>query len=420
MSASNLNLMSSTAESLCVAESPAFGHDAETNERTGLIGLSMPSCETVKSSTIMIVDDEPTTVDLLRKYLKEEGYDHFVTTTDASKCLDMMCFEQPHIVLLDIMMPQVDGLTILERVRESASTRHIPVLVLTASTDADTRLKALKAGANDFLTKPVELNELKIRVHNSLVLKSQQTQLATYSAQLEHEVQIRTAELAASRKEAIHCLARAAEYRDEQTGRHVLRVGKFVGIIARQLGYDEYPLEMLEQAAQLHDVGKMGVPDAILRKSGKLAADEYAAMQQHCLYGQTIMDDELRSGAKRLEAHSGVGGMILQSCKSPIMRLAAKIARTHHEKWNGAGYPAGLTGDKIPLEGRITAVADVFDALVSKRPYKPAFAYEESIEIMKQQRGSHFDPCVLDAFLKCKEQIVQVHVEYADEEATIR
>jgi putative two-component system response regulator len=247
-----------------------------------------------------------------------------------------------------------------------------------------------------------------------LITKLHQDHLKQCSATLTQLVRLRTAELEASRREVILCLARAAEYRDEQTGYHVVRVGKYAAVIGRQLGMDEKKVESLELAAQLHDVGKIGVSDAILLKPGKLDPDEFAQMQKHCAFGKTIIQPLADNEWQLLRKHAEIGKHIMSISSSPIMQLAAVIALTHHERWDGSGYPLGLAGKDIPIEGRITAVADVYDALTSSRPYKPALSHQESLRILKEACGSQFDPTVLDAFLACAQEIMAIQAEYSD------
>lgn len=382
------------------------------NERVGLMDLPRPDAESVKSCTIMIVDKHPATVAAVQGYLEADGYERFATTTDATKALDVLYFERPDVVLMDIMMPEVDGLSILEHMHRALFAQLVPFLILTTAEDEEIKRRAFELGANDYLAKPVNPSDLRVRVRNALLIKLHQDQLAHYSTQLEHAVRLRTAELAESRQEALHCLARAGEFRDERTGKHVFRVGRYTAIIARELGFSETESALLEQAAQLHDVGKIGVPDAVLKKSGELHSHEIEIMRQHCRHGQTILDGPVSDEARQLQSHAGVGGDILGSCTSPVMRLAAIIAQTHHEKWDGTGYPRQLAGQQIPIEGRITAVADVFDALASERPYKEAFPYEQCFRIMEKGRGNHFDSRVLDAFFACKEEIVRIHAQH--------
>jgi putative two-component system response regulator len=208
--------------------------------------------------------------------------------------------------------------------------------------------------------------------------------------------------------------ARAAEFRDDDTGRHVCRVGRYARLIGAELGWKGEQLEMLEQAAQLHDIGKIGIPDSILLKPGKLGPEEMEIMQKHSAFGKTITQSLPNNEMNLLRGHAELGSKLLQSTESPILAMAATIAISHHEKFDGTGYPLGLAGEDIPLPGRITAVADVFDALSSKRPYKPPFPAEKCFDLLREGRGTHFDPKVLDAFLNCRKEIIEVQIRFAD------
>jgi putative two-component system response regulator len=307
-------------------------------------------------------------------------------------------------------MPDICGLDLLRALRTDPEFSTLPIVVLTASSSSDTKLEALEMGATDFLAKPVHRGELLARIRNVLTLKAHQDR---HSEELEEAVRLRTAELETSRMEVIQCLARAAEFRDDDTGKHVVRVGRYAYIIGEQLGLPKEYLEILEPAAQLHDVGKIGIPDAILLKPGKLSPEEFRVMQEHCGYGKEIVDCVPGDDSK-IRNHAELGARIMDIGRSPILSLAKRIALTHHERWNGTGYPLGLKGEKIPLESRITAVADVFDALSSKRTYKPAYPIEKCFDIIREGCGSHFDPDVVAAFFRGQEQIVQVQNELPD------
>jgi len=363
-----------------------------------------------ESATIMIVDDEPINVKVVQRHLRVAGYDNFVTTSEPREALQMIRRDQPDVIVLDVMMPHVGGLDILEVIRGDIQLHHIPVLILTAATDEETEVRALELGATDFLSKPVRSSELVPRVRNALVVKSHHDHMANYSTRLEHEVQRRTEELNQSRMEVIHVLACAAEYRDHETGNHVLRVGRYAGVIARKLGFASRQVELIEQAAILHDVGKIGIADAILLKPGRLEKDEFEAMQNHCDYGANILRGLPSERASKPSLSSEFDSLT----HSPILKLAATISMSHHEKWDGSGYPHGISGEAIPIEGRITAVADVFDALSTRRPYKEPFALDRCFEILQEGRGQHFDPKVLDAFFACKPEVVQIALELAD------
>lgn len=373
-----------------------------------------PSSPSASTAKIMMVDDEPINVKVVRKHLMSAGYPDFVGCSDSTQAVEMIRQEQPDAILLDIMMPKVSGLEILQQVRANEAWVHLPVIILTASDDEETKVKALEIGATDFLGKPVNFVELVPRLRNALLVKAHHDHLKCCSEELQRQVRRRTAELLASRLELIHCLARAAEYRDNETGRHVVRVGRYVGVIARQLGMDDETVELLQHAAPLHDMGKVGIPDAILLKPGKLDPEEFELMKKHTGFGKKTFEPMSPAEWTTFRSHTFLGELIMDVDSSPIIAIAAKIALTHHEKWDGTGYPLGLAGEDIPLAGRITAVADVFDALSSSRPYKEAFPIDKCFEIMKEGRGSHFDPKVLDAFLASREEIVNIRIDYAD------
>ena len=368
-----------------------------------------------KSCRVMIVDDEEANVLTVRQHLIRAGYENFIFSTDARTVISQASTERPDLILLDIKMPHINGLELLKILSEDASLRGIPVVILTAASDPKIRTAALEMGAHDFLTKPVDPSELVPRVRNALMIKAHFDQLDEQNAQLEQTVRRRTQELYESRQQIILSLARAAEHRDNDTGNHVLRVGCYAAVIAKHLGWQPDAVEMIQQAAQLHDVGKIGIPDNILFKPGKLDSHEYEIMQQHCALGKTIIEPLSRENASILRTHASLGESILHVRNSPLMMMAARIAQTHHEHWNGNGYPLGLAGADIPIEGRITAVADVYDALASKRPYKEPFPREKCFEIMSNLRGTQFDPNILDAFFACSPEIIEIQLVFMDE-----
>jgi len=367
-----------------------------------------------RKAGIMIVDDESYNVLVVRKFLQHAGYENFVTTTESPQAIDLMKRDLPDVVLLDIMMPEVSGIDILRVMKITPELSTIPVIILTASPDPALKTQALELGATDFLAKPVDPSELVLRVKNVLAAKSNFDMLARYSVDLERQVQERTRALEASRRHIIFCLARASEFRDNDTGHHVIRVGKYAGAIAHELGYSPSQVEGLEQAAQLHDVGKIGIPDAILHKPGKLDPDEYDFIKKHAGYGKQIIECMPDGEWQNLQHHTKLGGQLLNVKTEPIMRMASRIALTHHEWWNGEGYPLGLAGEDIPIEGRITAVADVYDALSSARPYKKPFPREKCFEMLEEKRGTQFDSRVLDAFFARADDIIDIQIRYAD------
>ncbi len=356
---------------------------------------------------IMVVDDVPLNVKLACSHLKVAGYKNFITQSDSTKALTQIYQESPDVLLLDIMMPQISGLDILEAVRADHHFAHLPILILTASTENEMKNKALELGATDFLNKPIDAQDMLPRVRNSLIMKMHQDHL-------EALVQQRTAELQEAQREVVHCLACASEYRDNETGNHVIRVSRYVEILAREVGFDSRQVEMIKLASTLHDMGKIGIPDSILLKPGKLTDEEFSQMKNHCDYGEDICSRTGSFTHKMLDTSNTIGTKLLENSKSPLLKLASSIAATHHEKWDGSGYPRGLKGEEIPIEGRIVAVADVFDALSSKRPYKEPFPLEKCIEILEEGKGTHFDARLVDLFLGKLDEVVVIRDKYGD------
>lgn len=371
-------------------------------------------CEIVSNPRIVIVDDEPINLKAVCEHLRMAGYQQFFTTSDSTQAIDLIRAERPDIVLLDILMPRVSGLDILNQLRESEEFFDLPVIILTAATDHETKLKALESGATEFLTKPVDSVELMVCLKNVLAMKAHLDRLKSYAWDLELEVAVRATELSQSHREVVQCLAKVGEYRDNATGQHVMRVGRYAEIIARQMGFDKEFVGRIRQAAPLHDIGKVGVSDAILLKPGKLDAVEYAQMQKHCGYGLEVCGAPAIESDVPFKSHAQPGAPIGRQGTSPLLRMAGVIAMTHHEKWDGLGYPQGLVGEEIPMEGRITAIADVFDALTSKRPYKPALPLEECLAVIRENRGIAFDPAVVDAFFDRIDEVVRVYREYQE------
>jgi putative two-component system response regulator len=406
--ASNINLDEALSD--LQPEAPAQVASAPSEARNTKHGAN----DRTRKAGIMIIDDESYNVLVVRKFLQHAGYENFVTTTESPQAIDLMKRDLPDMVLLDIMMPEVSGIDILRVMKITPELSTIPVIILTASPDPALKTQALELGATDFLAKPVDPSELVLRVKNVLAAKANFDMLAKYSVDLERQVAERTQALEASRRHIIFCLARASEFRDNDTGHHVIRVGKYAGAVARELGYSPTQIEALEQAAQLHDVGKIGIPDAILHKPAKLDPDEYEFIKKHAGYGKQIIECMPEGEWQNLKHHTKLGGQLLDVKSEPIMRMASRIALTHHEWWNGEGYPLGLAGEDIPIEGRITAVADVYDALSSKRPYKKPFPREKCFAMLEEKRGTQFDSRVLDAFFARADDIIDIQIRYAD------
>lgn len=363
---------------------------------------------------VLIVDDEAINIRITSKYLKAAGIDDVIGLTDPAAALRTINDQQPDVVLLDVIMPGISGLQLLRQVRDNEQTADLPVLILTADDNAESRKTALECGATDFLAKPVDASELIPRVRNTIAAKKSQDALKAYAQDLEQQVTRRTAEIERTRREVVHCLARAAEFRDNETGRHILRVGRYSAAIARQMGMPDNFVELIELAAPLHDVGKIGIPDEILLKPGKLTEEEFNIMKTHAAKGRRVFETMPHEHMLTLRQHTEVGSEIVGEPDFDLLKLAKSIALTHHEKYDGSGYPMGLAGEDIPIEGRIVAVADVFDALSSKRPYKDPFPKAKCFEILQEGRGQHFDPAVLDAFFAAQNEVVRAQIELAD------
>ncbi len=304
-------------------------------------------------------------------------YPNVFGTSVSKQVIELVERVDPDLVLLDLQMPQPDGFEIMRRLASRIrGPDRLPVLVLTADISPDAKRQALSLGARDFLTKPFDPDEVRMRVDNLLELRHAHLQLRAQNLTLEHRVLARTMALEQARAETLDRLSLAAEFRDDDTKQHAARVGRTVATLAELLCLDQDEVSRLRCAAPLHDIGKIGVPDSILLKKDRLAPHEFELMKKHTL----------------------IGAEIVSGSSSDVLQLSAVIARTHHERWDGGGYPHGIAGDEIPLAVRLSAVADVFDALTHQRPYKPAWPVEDAVAEMKRLRGTQFDPDVLDAF----------------------
>ncbi|MEO5342716.1 MAG: two-component system response regulator [Gammaproteobacteria bacterium SHHR-1] len=336
-------------------------------------------------ATVLIVDDTPVNIDVLVGILKDDY--EVIAAINGQMALNIVRHTPPDIILLDVMMPGIDGYEVCRRLKEDLTTRHIPVIFVTAKITLEEELQGFAVGAVDYITKPVSAPLVQARVRTHLALHDQ-------NRELEHRVRQRTAELQETRLKIIQRLGRAAEYKDNETGLHVIRMSHYSHILAQAAGLGEHEAEMLLNAAPMHDIGKIGIPDEILKKPGKLEAEEFRIMQQHCQIGAEIIGED----------------------SSELLQLARVVALTHHEKWDGSGYPKGLAGEDIPRVGRMVAVADVFDALTSKRPYKRAWSLEEATDYLQRSAGSHFDPELVPLFVQQMERVQQVQARFADKQ----
>jgi putative two-component system response regulator len=347
-------------------------------------------------SRVLVADDDDRVRRILEVRLAAMGHD-VILAVNGEDALEKALRDSPDLVLLDVMMPKLDGFATARRLKASPETSHIPIVMVTALTDVQDRVRALEAGADDFLSKPVDPSELKARVQSLLKVKAHNDHMRHCQHDLEIEVAKRTEALQealhkvqATTLDTIHRLSRAAEYRDEDSGDHLQRVSHYAAAVARQLGQPESFTQMLLYAVPMHDVGKIGIPDRILLKPDRLDAEEAHVMRMHV----------------------EIGASILSGSDADVLQMAESIALTHHEKWNGTGYPHGLREEAIPLVGRIVAIADVFDALGSQRPYKAAFPHEESMAIIRSERGQHFDPVAVDAFLAVEAEILDAKTRF--------
>jgi len=369
---------------------------------------------------ILFVDDEPEVLNSLRRILHRERNVWDMTFLDCPHAaLAQLLRSDFDAVVTDVQMPGMDGLQLLQRLRQTERTRDVPVVVLTGLADRDLKRKALDLGATDLLNKPVEAEDLVARLRSVLHLKACQDELKCQNELLEQKVRERTRQLEASRLDIIWRLGKAAEFRDEDTGNHILRVGYFSRAIAEALGVERDFADRLFLAAPLHDIGKLGVPDSILLKPGKLTEDEWHIMRQHCEIGAAILQQHSNMGRAFQERGGQEFSTARESLENPILEMAATVALTHHEKWNGQGYPQGLAEEEIPLVGRIVAISDVYDALTSERPYKPAFSEEKALAIIREGVGQHFDPEVCAAFDLSIERIAAIRNEFSNEQDAV-
>lgn len=342
--------------------------------------------------TVLIVDDAEINLILFEALVKRIGGCQPVKHANAQQGLAWAQNNEFDLVIVDYMMPDLNGVDFIKQLRASQGKAEIPVLMITANDQKQVRYQALEAGATDFLTKPVDKIEFTARVNNMLHLGASRKALADRAQWLAEEVRKATIEIVQRERETVVRLSKAAEYRDPETGAHILRMAHYSELIGKSLGLPQADCELLLQAAPMHDIGKVGIADHILLKPGRLTPDEFEVMKQHATFGYDI----------------------LQGSASRVLQAGAEIARAHHEKYDGSGYPMGLAGDAIPIFSRIVAVADVFDALTSERPYKKAWSLERAAEHLKASSGSHFDPRCVDALFANWPRVLEIRQQFCD------
>ncbi len=368
--------------------------------------MFFPEIENPENVKILIVDDDPAIRKNIQEILSLEGYQVY-TAENGKIALEALPEIEPDIVLVDYLMPELDGISLCKIIKNNPDTLDIGVILITAAHDLDTRVKGLASGADDFLNKPFFIPELKARILSLSKIKKYRDFLKNYQIILEQEVEKKTAELQKTylelqiayneikelSLEIIHKLAKAAEYKDEYTGFHIQRISFYSTKIAEYLGLTKNQIELIRYGSPLHDIGKISIPDNILLKPGPLNKEEWEIMKKHTI----------------------IGAQLLAGSKIKYLRAAQKIALYHHEKWDGTGYPYGLKEKKIPLFARIVAIADVFDALTSDRPYRKALPIEKAFEIIKSKAGTHFDPQLVKIFLEIKDEIIEIRELFKDE-----
>jgi putative two-component system response regulator len=343
----------------------------------------------LRRPTVLVADDSPQNIELLSKVLGQD-YRIKVATSGEKALAIAYSDEPPDLILLDIMMPDLSGHEVCRRIKANPDRRRIPIIFVTAMSTVEDESLGLSLGAVDYITKPISPPLVQARVRTHLALYDQ-------SRELERMVAQRTSELVATRQQIIRRLGRAAEFKDNETGNHVIRMSHICRLIAQQSGLGPEAVQLLFQTAAMHDVGKIGVPDHILLKPGPLNAEERKVIRQH----------------------PQIGADIIGRHDNELLATARTIALTHHERWDGAGYPQGLKGEQIPLFGRIVAIADVFDALMNRRPYKEAMSASQALAVMAEERGGAFDPHLLDCFFQQQFEILRIMDLYADERGAV-
>lgn len=339
----------------------------------------------ILNTRILAVDDEPVGLSFLKDSLEAKGFRRVTACTRPRQALEALKELNPKVLILDLVMPELDGFEFMERARREGRDEFLPILVISGQGDTESKRRALEAGARDFITKPFDMVEVAARVRNMAELKLMYDGLRLQNRELEGKVAARTQSLHDTYREIINSLSTAMEYHNKETGTHLKRIRDFTAILARGAGVDQARAARLADASVMHDIGKIGVPERVLAKNGPLTPEEWELMKNHTV----------------------IGADILAGYDSGLIHVARNIALTHHEKWNGLGYPRGLVGIEIPLEGRMVSLCDTFDALISERPYKLAWPKDQAVEAVLEERGRSFDPNLVDVFQALKDEFLE-------------
>jgi putative two-component system response regulator len=343
-------------------------------------------------ATVLLCDDELMNRKVASKILSKEGFS-VIEAKNGKEAIEVLQNNKIDLILMDLMMPVMDGYETTKIIKEDDELSTIPLIIISALSDKEAITKGLELGADEYLTKPFDLTDFRLRIKNAIKIGIYQNMLKDHKLLLQKQVDEKTkelqnalAEVQNSEKDIISILGKTAEYRDNETSTHTIRVGEMSAFMSRQIGWDNKKVELMRLAAPMHDMGKVGIEDSVLLKPGKLDENEF----------------------KIMKTHAEIGHSILSQKQTPLLKLAAEIAYTHHEKYDGSGYPRGLKSDNIPMSGAIVAVIDVFDALLSERPYKKAFSVEKTVEIIKNDSGTHFHPMIVDKFIENLDEILNI------------
>lgn len=344
----------------------------------------------IQNAHILVIDDQKLHALFLKGILQQEGYKYVECLLDPLRTVATCKEFRPDLIVLDMHMPQLDGFQVMEQLHDFRVNHYLPILAISADKSSEIRLRAMQSGANDFLNKPFENLEILIKIRNMIELRILHSQVSDQNKILEFKVMERTKELRYTQFDIIRRLAQAAEFRDGDTGIHILRMSQYCQKLGEKLGLGESECELLHHASLLHDVGKIGIPDSILLKPGKLTTEEFEIMK----------------------THTTIGAKLLAGSDSPVMKMAEVIALTHHERWDGKGYPYGIREDEIPFVGQICSICDVFDALTSERPYKKAWSAEAAVGEISQMKNLNFNPRIVESFMEILPKIRQIQVKF--------